>query len=717
MVLNPRSPDARIGPIGCIGPIGIICLTLATAGHSETETLIERMDDARERILSKHGVEIEGGIDAEYFRSGLDGSAVDPARHSYETTQFTAFDLDMRYRPYDFVGARAILRFHQDWQTFFATRSRIVGARWLSMDGNIARMLSFNAGDFRQKYTPLTLWAPELDLAYEPDIFSEARARLMQEQFLGRNFRPLQGLNLSFAKRLRLPLSEIRADAIGSRVRRPEYLDGDGWQALKLASDKDGDGDLDTLSLASSDMDRFLLAGNGEILLWDNIVLGGTVQALVDDRESFQPAVFSQRLKDEIIAAGQFDPGLGIQYLDGLSLNNRRSVVARDLRVMAFHGGLDAAGFLSSRRLTLELLGEIAQSSESNVIAWHFRRDSTSGVLVDYDPSLPGRDGAALNLQFAAGYASEGRFGWKLEADWLNNEADFLNPLAQSPTFVATRIMNTENDLAGGALYSTFDALDNGVYKFTPASKTGYYHLAPFSKTSYHSGVFTGEQLGAFSGDPVVQLLLPMGMATPNRTGFKTRVSGSALEGLHALADFARLQQLEGEAVDSLVAEAADYTQMGGGLKAELDKLLGWPRVSLSASFARSAAERAALPDESASPAIRVDLVQAGLTWRFLGKWGVLGGYQWASLESPATQVQAGVRQQYDMDEDQGHFRLGLEYALSRQAYFLVSGGLVQVERRRTHRGTSAGGAADPSLDGTSDFSQTVSQVLVKVRF
>jgi hypothetical protein len=81
------------------------------------------MNSAYERILAKNGIEIGGEINAEYFNSGLEGSAVVDTLYSYETTQFTSFDLDMRYRPYNFVGARALLRFHQDWQTFFANRS------------------------------------------------------------------------------------------------------------------------------------------------------------------------------------------------------------------------------------------------------------------------------------------------------------------------------------------------------------------------------------------------------------------------------------------------------------------------------------------------------------------------------------------------------------------------------------------------------------------
>lgn len=690
--------------------------SLALAALASSETLTDRMDDMREKILSKHGVEVGGGVQSEYFNSQLGGSARDATRYGYETTQFTSVDLDMHYRPFDYVGAHAILRFHQDWQTFFATRSRIVGARWLSMDGNIDKMLNFNAGDFRQKYTPLTLWSPELDLMYEPAIFSEARTRLMDEQFLGENKRVLQGANLNFAKRLNSPLTEIRADAIGSRIRRAEFLDRDGAQGLLESQDRNGDGSLDTVSLATADMDRYFLAGNAEGLLWDNIVLGATYEALLDDRESFQPVVYGQGTRDQIIAAGSL--GLGNSFLDGLSLNERRSVIARDLRVTAAHAAADVSGFIGNPDFTLELLGEYAASSESNKTAWHFRRDSTSQLIVENDPSLAGVDGKAMNLKLNTGYAAGGSYGVKLEADYLNNGANFQNPLAQSPTFMGTRIMNTENDLGGGALYSTFDALNNGVYKFTPSSKTAYYQLSPFSKTSYHNQTLSSQELDGFTGDPVVQLLLPMGLATPNRQGFQSKLSAEWKKAVNAAVAFAQMKQLQGVQVDSAVAGPLTYTQIGGGLKADLDKFSeAAPRVGISGSYVQTKSKRDALPKESAQPGVSVDLIQIGLDYHFLRKWGILGGYQRAVLTSPLTLVQANVANQFDFKETQGNLRMGVEYGLGKNAYFLLSGGLLQVDRTQTHRGTSAGAAANPALNAKSDFSQTFSQALIKVRF
>jgi hypothetical protein len=115
----------------------------------------------------------------------------------------------------------------------------------------------------------------------------------------------------------------------------------------------------------------------------------------------------------------------------------------------------------------------------------------------------------------------------------------------------------------------------------------------------------------------------------------------------------------------------------------------------------------------------------AGFTWRFLRKWGLLGGYQEAELKSPLRLIErinppaaASAVYQYDLAETQRHFRLGLEYALGRNAYFLLSGGLLQVERSRENLGSvQTGEPPNAAKNGKSDFSQTLSQALIQVRF
>jgi hypothetical protein len=696
----------------------IAALIAALAGGLETAeaqtaspTLKDRMDSTYERVLSKHGVDVSGHVDAEYLHSELDGAAKVDTNYAFETSQYTSFDLDMQYRAFDDITAKASLRFYQDWQTFFATRSRILAARWISVDGNIARTLGFNAGDFRQKYSQLTLWSPQLDLVYEPMIFSRMRKDLMDEQYLGDNDRVLQGANLNFARRFDGPLSELRVDAIGSRVRRGEFLDADGYHGFRLAK---------------SDMDRFALAGNAEAFLFSNLFVGGTYLTLLDDQDSYRQQIHSQGFIDGLTS-------VDIPFPAGLSLNDQDSVVARDIRVISGRAGADISGFLNNPNIVLEFTGEYTMSSEANRYAWHFKKDTVNGVPrdVSVETKAPGKDGKAMLMELDAGYkGADSAFGVGIAASFLKNDAAFLNPLAQSPTFVPSRIMNTENDNGDMTLYSTFDALDNGVYKFSPSRKVKTvaegHHQAPYSKTSYNNGTFSPEDLSVFHGDPVVQLVLPFGSATPNRTGPAARLTGQWNKAIFATVDFAMLKEVEGMVVDSLVAPLATFNRMGGGAQLDAAHLFSLHHpLEFQASFARNAAKRDMTAKDKVSPEVTADLLMAGFRWQMFSKWGLLGGFEQAKVASPQRIAEKGVTDpakthvyQYKLDETQKHFRAGLEYTVTRNAYLMVSGGMISVDRARVNKGT-ADNAEGPvaARDVKSDFNQMLAQAVIKVKF
>lgn len=670
------------------------------------QTLQDRLDDPYEKILAKHGVDVSGRVDAQYFHSALDGSAKVDTNYSFETTQYTAFDLNMQYRAFDWIWAKADLRFYQDWQTFFATRSRVLAARWISADGNIANTLAFSAGDFREKWSQLTLWTPELEFAYEPLIFSRMRKDLMDEQYLGDNDRLLQGLDLNFAKRFDGPLSEARLDGLASRVRRGEYLDKNGYQGFNFSK---------------SDMDRFLLGANGEAFLMQNVYLGGTYLALLDDRSSYRQTVHSAEYLQGLVDAGFPPPA-------GWSLNDQDSVVARDLRIVSGRAGADVAGFLGNENLVLEFTGEYALSSEANRYAWHFKQDTTGGAhFVSVGAPAPGKDGKALLVQFEAGWRRpDSAFEVGLSAAYIKNDAAYLNPLAQSPSFMGTRIMNTENDFGTDKLYSTFDALYNGVYKFSPSSRVvgsqTSYQQAPISKTSYNNGVLSPEDLARFRPDVVTQLVLPFGYATPNRVGPELRLNGQWRNLIHASVDAALLK--ESEAVGSL--PIASLTQMGGGLMFEAGRAFGLTLpLDVEASYTRSEYKRDRAAGDLAEPGINSDLIMAGGRWRFLRKWSLLAGYQQAKIGQSVNVAEKGTGTdakthvyQYREDGTQRHARVGLEYSLAKNAYVLVSGGLIGEDVDASNMGTTENAEGPVAArNGHKDFTQTLSQAVIRVGF
>ncbi len=679
------------------------------------QTLTDRLEEPSERILAKHGVDIEGKLQAEYFRSGLDGTAMADTNYSFETSQFTYFDLGMQYRAFDWVTAKADLRFYQDWQTFFATRSRILAARWLSVDGNIANALAFSAGDFHQKYSPLTLWTPELEMTYEPAIFARMRKDLMDEQYLGDNDRALQGLNLNFARRFESAVNEVRLDAVASRVRRGEYLDSNGYQGHKFAK---------------SDMDRFLVGANAEAFVKNNLYVGGSFLTLLDDRASFRQSLNSQDVLD--FFHGRKDAtGKPLPAAPGWSMNDRDSVVARNLQITSGRAGADIAGFLGNENLVLEFTGEYALSHEDNRFAWHFTPDTTGGFhYVSTEGAAPGKDGKALMAEMEAGYRRpDSLYAVNLSAVYLNNEAAFLNPLAQSPSFSGARIMNTENDFGNGRLYSAFDALYDGVYKFSPSSRqanaTTAYQQAPISKTSYNNGVLSPEDLKSFTPEPTLQLTLPFGYATPNRTGPVIGLTASWRNTLHASVDAAMLKEITGGTLEGTLLPLASLSRMGGGLLLEAGKLLGTRALDVSASFTRNELKRDHSAKDLADPNTTADLAMAGLRWKFLKKWGFLAGFQQAKISKqtlvseadPAAPATTHVYQ-YRQDDTQNHVRAGLEYSLTRNAYVLVSGGLISVDRGLKNQGTTANAAGPVAArDSQKDFTQTLSQAVIKVGF
>ena len=684
---------------------------LLTATAS-AQTLTDRLDEPAERILSKHGVDIDGKMEAQYFHSGLDGTAKVDTNYGFETSQFTYFDLGMQYRAFDWITAKADLRFYQDWQTFFATRSRILAARWLSVDGNIANTLAFNAGDFHQKYSHLTLWSPELEMTYEPEIFARMRRDLMADQYINDNDRVLQGVNLNFARRFDGPLNEVRVDGIGSRLRRGEYLDSNGYQGHQFAK---------------SDMDRFLAGANAEAFVKSNLYLGGSYLTLIDDRESFRQSLKTQEFQDLIHG----DPDNNIPAAPGWSMNDRDSVIARDLRITSGRAGADVAGFLGNENLVLEFTGEYAMSHEANRFAWHFKPDTTGGVhYVSTEGDAPGKDGKALLFEMEAGFRSpDSLYSVNLSGAYLKNDAAFLNPLAQSPTFSGARIMNTENDFGDGRLYSAFDALYNGVYKFSPSSRQSNgmtaYQQAPISKTSYNNGVLSPEDLKGFSPEPLLQMTLPFGYATPNRTGPVVNLSASWRNTVHASIDAALLKEVEGSVFEATTLPPASLSRMGGGLMVEAGKFIGTRALDVSASFTRNELKRDRSAKDLGDPNATADLAMAGLRWKFLKKWGFLAGFQQATI-SKQTLVTEGepanakVKHvyQYRQDDTQNHIRAGLEYSLTRNAYVLVSGGLISVDRGLVNQGTTANAAGPVTArNSQKDFTQTLSQAVIKVGF
>ena len=144
--------------------------------------------------------------------------------------------------------------------------------------------------------------------------------------------------------------------------------------------------------------------------------------------------------------------------------------------------------------------------------------------------------------------------------------------------------------------------------------------------------------------------------------------------------------------------------------------------MDISASVVKSASTRTPLQQEDlVNPNIDSRLAMAGIHYQFLRKWALLGGFQQATLTLPVRQIVGKAKDStvfYLLDDLESDFRIGLEYSLGRHAYLMVSGGRIDVKRTFAHQGDMpAGTGRDPARDILNDFSQTLSQATIRVKF
>jgi hypothetical protein len=224
------------------------------------------------------------------------------------------------------------------------------------------------------------------------------------------------------------------------------------------------------------------------------------------------------------------------------------------------------------------------------------------------------------------------------------------------------------NDLRA-PYYSTFDAMYRHVFKFAPLENTNNWQKAPFSKNSYTNNILTQSEMAASAVrlDPAVQLLMPFGPATPNRTGIRADLTLSAWEDkveIRGLASF--LDEIEGMRIDSARSlPKTAFTQAGGGLKLEVGGMFGmtYP-LTLSGSLVRSAAENAGMGD-SLLPATRIesDFLNAGGRWKFWKRASLLAGYQRIRT------ARSGAADSPEDEQVQENLAGGAEYKVADGAY------------------------------------------------
>jgi len=652
-----------------------------------TENLEQVLDNKAEDINARKGIEIGGTVRSASFNSYLESPQEKPDANGiftnrmpeHEIAEFVQLDLDFKFRPWDIIGANLKLRLGAGMQEFFAAAATTVNAPWLNIEGNLGNSFYWVVGDFRQSYSPLTLYMPGLDIMYEPMIFARKREVAQKDALLEGNQRNLQGFNLQFRPQLGEALGELRVEALGARLRRAGYLDASGAMGNILPNEG-----IPGATQAGR-FDKFLLGGNLELLpLSKNLLIGGTYLVIMDNKSSskYYDCINCDRLLD------QFNYDYLLNTLDSLP---------QKTAVFAGRAGADIAAILSNNTFIANLTAEFARSDDK---------------VYDTTNASKQETGKAILAQLDVGY--KGSVNVVLSSSFISNDSSWFNNVAQTPSFFARRMLNSDKDVGCNTstctdqyfnlskygvyspLYSTFDALYFFTPKHSPISttlandapqgQTQSYNTSPYAKSSWNASTLTRAELALLEelSDLNLQMALPSGFATSNRQGFQEVLTANWKGLAEVKGLFASFEQLSANAN----AKAAKYTEFGGGAKVNVLGIFGFELnpLELSGSYKKSAKEQQWVDFGKAE--FTSDFINAGLYYRFYKRFGVTFGYQQISSDLNLAGASAQIVQTANLripvvpivNAKQNQWMAGIDYTIAPNAWVSINYGIMSTE-------------------------------------
>ena len=712
----------------------ILAASMAASAASvvENQELIESKVDSAN---AKRGVEITGAIRAvaqtSRFSTDNDPTGINHMPN-VEKDEFVTADLNFGFRPWENVRANATLRLEAGMQEYFASAAKSISVAWLNAEGNVGNNLYWVVGDFRQEYSPLTLFLPGIDIMYEAQIFARKRYMAEHEQFIEGNQRNLQGANIQFRSDLGDALGQIRAEALFARLNRTAVLDLSGAEGNILPNDE-------VLGASqSANMDKFVAAGNFEMLpLNRSLYLGVTPMYIFDNEDSYT-YTYRHEKKD-----GAYDVNSDYKQED----INPYELNPQETFIVSGRLGADVASLMGNKNLILDVTGEFAMSNDKvytpdSVLAYE-KDENGNFVLEDAVDPVSGapiqkfvlaknddgenylesngftdekQSGMALLVNANVGYKTED-WGARVAVDFVMNDSAWFNNLAQSPKFFAQRIQNSDKDGqtvkygVNSPLYSSFDALYNFSPKFSPVATTlntnddafkgsevNSYNIANYNKNSWTTNVYTRNQLALLEqlSDPALQMSLPNGLATTNRVGARVNLIANAKDFLEVQGLFSMFNQVKGQNFTthvianemlntiSLGYKAAKYMEFGGGAKIDVFKLLGFSKpLEISGSYKHS--ERTVDTDNwvevgllDQTSEIQSDFINAGLYVQYLPRLGFNAGFQMINTEyTNASNAYTALAPL--MKGKQMQWMVGLDYNIASNAWLAVNFGMINV--------------------------------------
>ena len=745
--------------------LSILALTAGVAAASvadNQEAIESKVDSAN----AHRGLEVTGAVrgvaQASYFGTDQDPYGADKMPDT-ERDEFVNADFNFGFRPWESVRANAMLRLYAGMQDYFASAAKIMEVPWLNVEGQIGNNFHWVVGDFRQQYSPLTLFAPDVDIMYEPQVFARKRHMAEKQQLLEGNQRNLQGANLQFRMDLNDMFGQVRAEGIFARVNRAQAIDLTGAEGNILPNDS-----IAGVTQASN-TDKFLLAGNFELFpVKKNVYLGATAMYIFDNEDSYTYTYRHFKVDQETGAI----KGLSTDVKDPYLMTDINPFELDPQKTMVFAGrlGADVAGIVGSNNLVLDLTAEVAMSMDDVITRGLAPTTADDAQAIPFDADMDGvpesfyksvettetQNGMAVNATLNAGYKTDS-WGVRLVGDVIFNDSLWFNNLAQSPKFFAQRIQNSDYDgqtvkySVNSPLYSTFDALYNFAPKFAPVTidmttndngfkkQSDSYNIAPYNKNSWTGNVYSKAQIALLNAmaDPAIQMILPNGMATANRQGGRATLIGNMEDWLEAQGLFGIYSQSSPLFGFSNVS----YMEYGAGIKADIFKAMGFTKpLEISGSFKHS--ERtmeydAAIMGTADKAEFKTDFANAGIYVQYLPRLGVTAGFQIVKMQMNEVQQQRAMAEYAAIAAiaplvkgTQMQWMVGLDYTLDKNAWLSLNLGMVTVENTyNTGLGTADAAvnlplyAGNVKVDGawpaeyTSKFSQTIVEASINVEF
>lgn len=661
--------------------------------------------DEYQKYLGRKGLEVHArGTGNLLFSRAADQNALIPllqqGQEKAEKLQTTWFDLDMKYRPKDWLSARIILRLHQDWQTYFMARSRPLSFLWASADGKKTFGngfgFSYSVGDFQEKYNPLTVWAPELNLMAEPKIFAREHQETQADYFVGDNQRTLQGGKLNSVYRLSEG-NELQFNTLFSQIKRAQYLDKSGKDGSENTWNDGLNGDF-------TDFDAYAYALNANILALNGLYIGGGTVRSWEDPASFNPDSRIFAVNDTAYAGhlmnlkkytGATKEALQAKYFAHVdSLNYRFSMNnPLDVQVINTQGGFDWNSFNKQSSLIAKVEVDFAQSTQTETTLgnypdtlkyWNKTGDTllyTEGLAINKEanPSLKGK---AMLAQFDLGYQ------WNASSvvarfHYLQNDSTFRNPLAQSPTFLIERIYHVDGmqkESIFNAMVSPMDAIYYSVYNYTPNPKVIYdttrvglpsdgfasqlgtepYHNSTYHKNAYTKSVHFRQNYVRMAGSGL-QEVLGMGYATADRKGFGLNLDLNYKKALKFKSEFGQYKD-HSDSSYKILGAGAHIVPM-----AFIDPIFDQLELDLAYQTQEGLYNKSVL-------------MQLGGSWNFWDRVGLVGGYQtFGNTIKVLNPWYSDFAMGGELKAKHSQWLAGLEYEFSKQYYVLAAFGQSKV--------------------------------------